>query len=82
VCGNRARYRELLSDIEAEAFSDAARHMRAPLALLARNFKAWHLAELNAGLERVDSEANRSKSAPKVSGEIEKTQMLRAAVVT
>ena len=49
--------------------------MRAPLALLAQNFKAWRFAKLNAGFERVDGEADRSKPAAKISGEIKKTQM-------
>ena len=49
--------------------------LRAPLALLAQNFKARRFAKLNAGLERVDGEANRSKPAAKIPGEIEKTQM-------
>jgi hypothetical protein len=49
--------------------------MGAPLALLAQNFKAQRLAKLNAGFERVDGEANRSKSATKISSEIKKTQM-------
>ncbi len=61
--------------VEAKAFGDAARDMRAPLALLAQNFEARRLAKLNAGLERVDGEANRSKPAAEISGEIEKTQM-------
>ena len=75
VRGNGVRDDELLAGIEAKAFGDAARDMRAPLALLAQNFKAWRLAKLNAGLERVDGEANRSKPSAKISGEIEKTQM-------
>ena len=64
-----------LSGIEAKAFGDAARNMRAPLALLAQNFKARRFAKLNAGLERVDGEANRSEPAAKIPGEIKKTQM-------
>ena len=40
-----------------------------------RNFKAWRFAKLNAGLERVDGEANRSKPAAKIPGKIKKTQM-------
>ena len=47
----------------------------APLALLAQNFKAWRFAKLNAGLERVDRETNRSEPTAKIPGEIEKTQM-------
>src|ERR1700721_534256 len=49
--------------------------MDAPLALLAQNFKARRFAKLNPGFERVDGEANRSKSATQISSEIEKTQM-------
>jgi hypothetical protein len=49
--------------------------MGAPLALLAQNFKARRFAKLNAGFERVDGEANRSKSATKIPSEIKKTQM-------
>ena len=73
--GNGVRDDELLSGIEAKAFGDAARDLRAPLALLAQNFKAWRFAKLNAGFERVDGEADRSKPAAKISGKIEKTQM-------
>ena len=73
--GNGVRDDELLAGIEAKAFGDAARETRAPLALLAQNFKAWRFAKLNAGLERVDGETNRSEPAAKISGEIEKTQM-------
>ena len=61
--------------IEAKAFGDAARDMRAPLALLAQNFKAWRFAKLDAGLERVDGETNRSKPSAKIPGEIKKAQM-------
>ena len=46
-----------------------------PLALLAQNFKARRFAKLNAGLERVDGETNRSEPAAKIPGKIEKTQM-------
>ena len=49
--------------------------MRAPLALLAQDFKARRLAKLNTGLERVDGETNRTELSAKISGEIEKTQM-------
>ena len=61
--------------LEAKAIGDAARDMGAPLALLAQNFKARRFAKLNAGFERVDGEANRSKSATKIPSEIKKTQM-------
>ena len=64
-----------LPRIEAKAFGDAMRDTRAPLALLARNFKAWRFAKLNAGFERVDGEADRSKPAAKIPGKIKKTQM-------
>src|ERR1700722_9962528 len=49
--------------------------MGAPLALLAQNFKARRFAKLNAGFERFDGEADRSKSTAKIPGEIKKTQM-------
>ena len=49
--------------------------LRAPLALLAQNLKARSFAKLNAGLERVDGEANRTELSAKIPGEIEKTQM-------
>ncbi len=75
VRGNGVRDDEPLSGIEAKPFGDAARDMGAPLALLAQNFKAWRFAKLNPGFERVDGEANRSKSATKISSEIKKTQM-------
>jgi hypothetical protein len=52
-----------------------ARYWRAPPGLLAQHFKAWRFAELNAGFERVDGEANRSKSAAKIPSKIKKTQM-------
>ncbi len=58
VRGNCVRDDELLASVEAKAFGDAARKARAPLALLAQNFKAWCLAKLDAGLERVDGETN------------------------
>jgi hypothetical protein len=61
--------------IEAKAFGDAARDLRAPLALLAEDFKARRFAKLNAGFERVDGKADRSKPAAKISCKIEKTQM-------
>ena len=73
--GNCVRNDELLSGVEAKAFGDAARRTRAPFALLAQNFKALRFAKLNAGLERVNGEADRAKPAAKISGEIEKTQM-------
>ena len=66
---------ELPSRIEAKAFDDAARDMRAPLALLTRNFKACRFTKLNAGFERVDGEADRSEPAAKIPGKIKKTQM-------
>jgi hypothetical protein len=72
---NGVRDDEPLSGIEAKALSDAARCPRAPLALLAQNFKAWRFAKLNARFERVDGEANRSKLATKISSKIKKTQM-------
>src|SRR3984957_1961234 len=75
VRGNRVRDNEPLSGIEAKAIGDTARDMGTSLALLAQNFKAWRVAKINAGFERVDGEANRSKSATKVSSEIKKTQM-------
>ena len=61
--------------IEAKAFGDAARDPRAPLALLAQDLKARRFAKFNAGFERVDGEADRSKPAAKITGEIEKTQV-------
>ena len=73
--GNGARDGELFAGVEAKAFSDAARETRAPLALLAQNFKAWRLAKLNAGLERVDGETDRSELSAEIPVEIEKTQM-------
>ena len=73
--GNGVRDDELLSRIETKVVGHAARDMRAPPGLLAQHFKAWRFAELNAGFERVDGEANRSKSATKISSEIKKTQM-------
>ena len=73
--GNGVRDGELLVETEAKAFGDAAGDMGAPLALLAQNFKAWRFAKLNAGLERVDGEADRAEPAAKIPGEIEKTQM-------
>ncbi len=66
---------ERLSRIEAETFGDAARDMRAPLAFLSQNFEAGRFAKLDAGLEPVDGEADRSKPAAKISGEIKKTEM-------
>jgi len=75
VGGNGVRDGEPLSGIKAKAVGDAARDLRAPLALLAQNLKARRFAKLNAGFERVDGEANRSKSATKISSEIKKTQM-------
>jgi hypothetical protein len=64
-----------LAGIEAETFGNAARQTRAPLALLAQNFKAWRFAKVNAGLKRVDGETDRSELATKIPGEIEKAQM-------
>jgi hypothetical protein len=75
VGGNGARNNELPSQIEAKAFGDPARDIRAPLALRAENFKASRFVKLNASLERVDGEADRSKPAAKISREIEKTQV-------
>jgi hypothetical protein len=49
--------------------------MGAPLALLAQNFKVRRFVKLNASLERVDGEADRSKPAAKITSEIEKTQV-------
>src|ERR1700727_362751 len=72
---NGVRDDEPLSGIEAKAIGDAARDMGAPLALLAQNFKARRFAKLNAGFERIDGEANRSKSAARTPSEIKKTQM-------
>ena len=65
----------LRSRIEVKAIGDAAPDMRAPLALLAQNFKVRRFAKLNAGFERVDGEANRSKSATKIPSKIKKAQM-------
>ena len=48
---------------------------RAPLALLAQNFEARRLAKVNAGLERVDGETDRTEPSAKIPGEIKKTQM-------
>ena len=53
----------------------AERQMRAPLALLAHGFEAWGFVKLNAGLERVDGETDRSKQSAELAVEIEKTQM-------
>jgi hypothetical protein len=75
VRGNGVRDDELLSAIDAKALSDAARDLRAPLALLTQNFEAWRFAKLNAGFEPVDGEADRSKPAAKISGKIKETQM-------
>ena len=75
VRGNGVRDDEPFSGVEAKAVGDAARDMGAPLALLAQNFKARRFAKLNASFERVDGEANRSKSAAKISSEIKKTEM-------
>ena len=61
--------------IKAKAFGDAARDPRAPVALLAQNFKARRFAKLNASFKRVDGEADRSKPAAKISCKIEKTEM-------
>jgi hypothetical protein len=73
--GNGARDDEPLSVIEAQAVGDATRDMGAPLPLLAQNFKARRFGELNAGFERVDGKADRSKPAAKISSEIKETQM-------
>ena len=61
--------------MKAKAFGDAARDLRAPLALLAQDFKTRRFAKLNAGFECVDGKADRSKPAAKISCKIEKTQM-------
>jgi hypothetical protein len=53
----------------------AERQMRAPLALLAQGFEARSFVKLNAGLERVDGETDRSEPSAEVAVEIEKTQM-------
>ena len=73
--GNGVGDDELTAGVAAKAFEDAARHAQAPLALLAQNFKLSRLANLNAGLEGVDGEADRPEPPAKIPGEIEKAQM-------
>ena len=73
--GNGLRDDELPAGIEAKAFGDAARQHRAPLALLAQHLEARRLAKVNAGLERVDGETDRTEPSAKIPGEIKKTQM-------
>src|SRR5580658_11327052 len=72
---NGARNHEPFGGVEAKMFGDAERQMRAPLALLAQDFEARGFVKLNAGLERVDGETDRSEPPAEVPVEIEKTQM-------
>ena len=48
--------------------------MSGSLALLAQNLEARSLAKMNAGVERVDGETNRTEPSAKIPGEIEKTR--------
>jgi hypothetical protein len=75
VRGNGARDDELFLDVKAKAFGDSAGETRAPLALLAQNFKAWRFPQLKAGFESVNGEPNRSEASAKIPRKIEKTQM-------
>ena len=75
MSGNRLRDDELLVGVEAEALGDLVREARCPLALGAHNFKARRSAKVNARLECIDSETNRSEPSAKIPGEIEKAQV-------
>ena len=72
---NGLRDDELFAGVKAKAFRDAAREMSGSLALLAHNLEARSLAKMNAGVERVDGETNRTEPSAKIPGEIEKPEM-------
>jgi hypothetical protein len=75
VSGNRLRDDELLARVKAEALGDSVCKIRRPLALRPDNFETRRSAKMNARLECIDSETNRSEPSAKIPGEIEKAQV-------
>jgi hypothetical protein len=75
MLGDGAGDDEPLVRVETKTLGDLARQARRPLAFFAQCFEAHGVAKLNARLECIDGEPDRTESAAEVAIEIEKAQM-------